>query len=48
MDNFFQSSDKNATCLRQTQIKVSEISDKQRIKLDIFVNFLQKKTLKRQ
>ena len=42
-DNFFQSSEKNVTCLTPTQIKILEISEKQRIKLDIFVNFLKKK-----
>ena len=43
-DNFFQSSDKKATCPEQTQIKVLEISKKQKVKLNIFVNFLIKKT----
>ena len=43
-DNFFQSSDKKATCLERTQIKVLEISKKQKVKLNIFVNFLIKKT----
>ena len=42
-DNFFQSSDEKATSLTRTQIKSSGISEKQRIKLDIFVNFLKKK-----
>ena len=42
-DNFFQSSDKKVTCLTRTQIKVLGISEKQRINLDIFVNFLKKK-----
>ena len=42
-DNFFQSSDIKFTCLTRTQIKVLGISEKQRINLDIFVNFLKKK-----
>ena len=42
-DNFFQSSYKKVTCLTWTQIKVLGISEKQRINLDIFVNFLKKK-----
>ena len=44
-DNFFQSSDKKVTCLTRTQIKVLGISEKQRINLDIFVNFLKKKSV---
>ena len=40
-DNFFQSSDKKVTCL--IKIKLSGISEKQRINLNIFVNFLKKK-----
>ena len=44
-DNFFQFSDKKVTCLRRTQIKVLGIPEKQRINLDIFVNFLKKKLL---
>ena len=39
----FQSSDKKAPCLTRTQIKILGISEKQRIKLDIFVNFGKKK-----
>ena len=46
---YFQSS---APCLTRTQIKILGISEKQGIKLDIFVNFLKKKhffyTLKQQ
>ena len=42
-DNFLQSSYKKVTCLTRTQIKVLGISEKQRINLDIFVNFLKKK-----
>ena len=42
-DNFFQSSDKKLTCFTETQIKNLRISEKQRIKSDIFVNFLKKK-----
>ena len=42
-DSFFHSSDKKVTCLPRTQIKVLGISEKQRINLDIFVNFLKKK-----
>ena len=42
-DNFFQSSNKKATCLTRTQINILGISEKQRIKLDIFVSFLKKK-----
>ena len=42
-DNFFQSSDKKVTWLTRTVIKVLGISEKQRIYLDIFVNFLRKK-----
>ena len=42
-DNFFQSSDKNVTCLTRTQIKDLGISEKRRISFDIFVNFLKKK-----
>ena len=42
-DNFFQSSDKKVTCLTRTKTKVLGISEKQRINLDIFVNFLKKK-----
>ena len=41
-DNFFHSSDKKVTCLTRTQIKVLGIFEKQRINLDIFVNFLKK------
>ena len=37
---YFQSS---APCLTRTQIKILGISEKQGIKLDIFVNFLKKK-----
>ena len=44
-DNFFQSSDIKFTCLTRTQIKVLGISEKQRINLDTFVNFLKKKRL---
>ena len=42
-DNNFQSPDKKVTCLTQIQIKVLRIFGKQRIKLDIFVNFLKTK-----
>ena len=42
-DSFFHSSDKKVTCLTRTEIKVLGISEKQRINLDIFVNFLKKK-----
>ena len=42
-DNFFQSSDKKVICLTRTKIKVLGNSEKQRINLDIFVNFLKKK-----
>ena len=42
-DNNFQSPDKKVTCLTQIQIKVLGIFGKQRIKLDIFVNFLKTK-----
>ena len=42
-DNFFQSSDKKATSPTRTQTKILGISEKQRIKLAIFVNFLKKK-----
>ena len=40
---FFQSSDKKATCLTRTQTKILRIFEKQRIKLDFFVNFLKKR-----
>ena len=43
MDNFFQPSDKKATYLTRRDIKILGISEKQRIKLDIFVNFLKNK-----
>ena len=43
-DNFFQSSDKNMICLTRTKVKVLEISEKQRINLDIFCQFSQKET----
>ena len=42
-DNFLQSSYKKVTCLTRTQIKVLGISEKQRISLDIFVNFFKRK-----
>ena len=42
---FFQSSDKKATSLTRTKIKILGISEKQRIKLHIFVSFY---TLKQQ
>ena len=42
-DNIFSSQVKKAPCLTRTQIKILEIFEKQRIKLDIFVNFLKKK-----
>ena len=42
-ENYFHPLDKKTTCLTWTQIKISEISEKQRIKLDIFVNFIKKK-----
>ena len=42
-DNFFQSSNKKATCLTRTRINILGISEKQRIKLGIFVSFLKKK-----
>ena len=38
-----QTSDKKVTCLLRIQIKVLGISEKQRINLGIFVNFLKKK-----
>ena len=41
-DNFFQSLDKKVICLTRTKIKVLGNSEKQRINLDIFVNFLKK------
>ena len=41
MDNIFSPQLKKTSCLTRTQI--SGISEKQRIKLDIFVNFLKKK-----
>ena len=41
-DNFFSPQIK-ATYLTRTQIKILGISEKQRTKLDIFVNFLKKK-----
>ena len=44
-DNLFQSSDKKFTCYTRTQIKVLGIFKKQRINLDIFVNFLPFKTV---
>ena len=51
-DNFFQSSDKEVTCLTRTRIKVLGIYEKKRIDFDIFVNFLKKErffyTLKQQ
>ena len=43
MENFFQSSDEKVTYLTRTQIKALGISEKQRINLNIFVNFLKKK-----
>ena len=42
-DNFYQSSDKKATCLKRTEIKILGISKKQRTKLEIFFSFLKKK-----
>ena len=39
-DNFFQSSDEKATCLNLDAKNIFRNSEKQRIKLDIFVNFL--------
>ena len=42
-DNVLQSSNKKATCLTRTQIIILGIFEKQRTKLDIFVNFLKKK-----
>ena len=42
IDNFFQSSDKKATCFKQIQMNITGIFEKQRIKLNIFVNFLKK------
>ena len=43
MKDFFQFLDKKATCLTRTEIKVITNSEKQRIKLNIFINFLKKK-----
>ena len=43
MDNFFQLPDKKATCFTREHMKMLGISEKQRIKLDIFVNFLKNK-----
>ena len=43
-NNFFQSSDKKATCITRTQTKILRISEKPIIKLNIFVNFFQKET----
>ena len=42
-DKFFQPSDKIVTCLTSTQIKILGISEKQIIKLDIFVKFLKER-----
>ena len=42
IDNFFSPQIKKATCLTRTKKNVRN-SEKQRIKLDIFVNFLKKK-----
>ena len=42
-DNIFSPQIKKGPCLKRTQIKILGISEKQRIKLDIFVNFLKKK-----
>ena len=43
IDNIFQSPDKKSTSPARTQIKTLEIYEKNRIKLDIFINFLKKK-----
>ena len=43
LDNFLQPSDKKVTRLTRAQIKILGISEKQRINLDIFDNFLKKK-----
>ena len=41
-NNFFSPQIKRASCLTPTQINILGISEEQRIKLDIFVNFLKK------
>ena len=41
--NFFYSSDKKVTWITRRLIKKFRISEKQRINLDVFVNFLKKK-----
>ena len=43
MDNFFQSSDTKATSLKRVKMKILGICEKHRIKLEIFVIFLNKK-----
>ena len=42
-NTFLQSSDKKSTSPTLTQIKILGIYEKQKIKLDIFVNFVEKK-----
>ena len=44
-NTFLQSSDKKYTSPTLTQIKILGIYEKQKIKLDIFVNFVEKKTI---
>ena len=46
-NTFLQSSDKKSTSPILTQIKILGIYEKQRIKLDIFVNFVKKKQFSR-
>ena len=45
-NTFLQSSDKKSTSPTLTQIKILGIYEKQKIKLDIFVNFVEKKKKK--